>query len=198
MGAFATSIPAKSLDDFCAQFVSHHKESWPPAEGTLAREFAEQFQPKFLSPSEHIVEFASRLRIGVSFKALPDGMHGLNCSTEEETLVCLNDPEAFSGSREHTFFHELREIIEYRFRDLGFPTAQGLELERRAEQFATEVRIASLMKELGALFENAQAIEQTWKRWLAFAGVLVLALGMGAGCFLLPHFEENFPRSKSR
>lgn len=164
----------------------------------LAREFAEQFQPKFLSPSEWIVEFANRLEIRVLFEALPDEMHGLNCSTKEETLVCLNEPEAFSGSREHTFFHELREIIEYRLRDQGFPTAQGLELERRAEQFATEVRVASLMRELGPLFENAQAIEQTWKRWLAFAGVLILALGMGAGCFLLPHFEENFPRSKSR
>lgn len=193
MDALATTTPAESLTNFCATVISRHKEHWPPSEGTLAREFAEQFSPRLFLSAEQIIAFAKGMGIDASLKVLPDGIHGFNFSTTEQTIVNLSEEENVSGSREHTFFHELREIIEYRLGDQGFPTAQGLELEKRAELFAVEVRIASLMKDCGALFENAKAIEQTWKRWLAFAVLSVLVLGVGAGCFLLPHFEKQFP-----
>lgn len=198
METLATSAPVQALTDFCDAFLSRHNQHWPPAEGTLAREFAEQFSPRLFSSAGQIVEFARGLGIDASLKALPDGIQGFNGSTTEQTIIILSEQESVSGSREHTFFHELREILEYRFRDLGFPTAQGQELEKLAEQFALEVRMASLVKEFGPLFENAQGIEQTWKRWASFAGLLILTLGVGASCFLLPYFEKNLPAIKSK
>lgn len=188
-----TIAPSQSLTDFCAAFISRHKEHWPPDEGTLAQEFTERFPLGPLSRPEQIIAYAKGLGIDASLKVLPDEMHGFNCSIEEQAIVFLSEQESFPGSREHTLFHELREIMEYRFSDQGLPTAQGQELEKRAEQFATQVRIFGLMKEFGPLFDNAKAIEQTWKRVLAFVGLLTLTLGVGATYFLLPYFEEQFP-----
>lgn len=192
MDTLATITPAQPLTDFCTAFLSRHKEHWPPDEGTLAHEFAEQFPLRQFSSPEKIMVFAKGLGIDASLKALPDAMHGFNCSLEEQTIILLSEQEAFPGSREHTLFHELREVMEYRFHNLGYPTAEGPELEKRAEQFATAVRLFGMMKDLGPFFESAKALEQTWKRWLAIAGLLILALGVGAGYALLPYFEENF------
>lgn len=178
--------------------MANHSGNWPPAENTLAQEFAEQFSLKLLSSPERLIEFAKGLGIDASLGALPDEIRGLNCSMGERTVIVLSEQESFPGSREHTFFHELREIMEYQFRGAGCPTARGTELERRAEQFAGLVRMAICTREFGPLFEKAQAVERTWARVLAFAGLLILALGVGLGCALLPHFEENFPMSKSR
>lgn len=195
MDTLAAITPAQRLADFCTEFLSRHKEKWP-GEGTLAREFAERFPIGQLSNTEQIVAFAKELGVDASLDALPERIYGFNCSNGERTLVVLSEQEAFPGSREHTFFHELREIIEYRFREQGQPTASGAELEKRAELFATEVRLAQMMKMLGPLFADANAIEQTWKRWAAIAGIIALILGAGAACFLLPYFEEQFPRTR--
>lgn len=125
MDALATATPAQSLTHFCAAFISRHKEHWPLDEGTLAHEFAEQFPLRTLSRSEHIIAFAKDLGIDASLLALPEEMHGFNCSTEERTIVLLSEQEGFPGSHEHTLFHELREVMEYRFRDQGFRQHKG-------------------------------------------------------------------------
>ena len=191
--ALATITPALPLADFCTAFLSRHKEHWPPDEGTLAREFTERFPIGQLFNTEQIVLFAKELGIDASLAALPDGMHGFNCSMEGQSVVLLNEQEGVSGSREHTLFHEMREVMECHFRNQAYPTAQGQELERRAEQFAIAVRMFGMMKVLGPLFEDANALQQTWKRWLAFAFLLVLYLGVGIGYALLPYFEEHLP-----
>lgn len=196
MDSLTTITPTQPLADFCTEFLSCKKEKWPPGEGTLAREFTERFPIGQLSNTEQIVAFAKELGIHASLDVLPERMYGFNCSNGEQTLVVLSEQESFPGSREHTFFHELREIMECRFREQGQPTANGQELEKRAELFATEVRLAQMMKVLGPLFDDARTIEQTWKRWFAFAGIIALILGAGAACFFLPHFEEQFPRTK--
>lgn len=194
MDTLATITPALPLANFCTAFLSRHKEHWPSDEGTLAHEFAEQFPIRQLSNPEKILAFAQSLGIDASLAALPDGMHGFNCSMEGQSLVFLNEQEDFPGSREHTLFHELREVMEWHFREQGYPTAQGQELEKRAEQFATDVRLEHMMEKLGPLFDSATAVEQTWKRWLAFAVLIILVLGAGACCALLPYIEDNFPR----
>lgn len=196
MDTLATITPAPPLADFCAGFLSRHKEQWPPDESALAHEFIEQFPIGSLSRAEQMIAFAKDLGIDASLAALPNEMHGFNCATEKQTIVTLREDEGFPGSREHTFFHELREIMEYRFRDQGFSTAEGLELEKRAEQFAIAVRMLGLMKGLGPLIDGAKTIQQTWKRWLTVAGIVSLIVGAGAVCFLLPYFEQQFPRTK--
>lgn len=197
MDTLATITSPQPLVNFCTELLSCHKEHWPPDENTLAHKFIERFPIRQLSNAEQIIAFARELGIDASLGTLPDRVYGFNCSTGEQTLILLSEQEAFPGSREHTFFDELREIMEYCFHEQGHPIAKGAELEKRAERFATEVRLSRMMKVLGPLFDNANAIEQTWKRWLVFAGIIALILGAGAACFLLPYFEEQFPRTKS-
>jgi hypothetical protein len=196
MDTLETNIEAKSLRDFCAGVMLRHKENWPPNESTLAREFADQFLPELFSNPERIVAFAARLGIDASLKALPDGLHGVNCLAEEETVIILNEQEGFPGSREHTFFHELREIMEHRFRDQGWATVQGPDLEKHAEQFAAQVRLTILTKDLGRLVDGLQNVEASWKRCLGFVGIFILFLALGAGCALLPHLEDNLPAAR--
>lgn len=194
--ALATITPAQPLANFCTAFLSRLKEHWPPDESTLAHEFAEQFPIRQLSNPESILVFSKNLGIDASLGALPDVMHGFNCSLGEQSIILLREQETFPGSREHTLFHELREIMERHFRAQGYPTAQGQALEKRAEEFAIAVRMFGMMKVFSPLFEDAKAVEQSWKRWLALAGLIILALGAGACCALLPYLEENFPRPK--
>ena len=193
MDTLETNRETQALRDFCAGVRLRHRENWPPTESALAREFAEQFLPELFSNPERIVAFAARLGIDASLKALPDGLHGVNCSTEEETVIILSEQEGFPGSREHTFFHELREIMEYHFRDQGWPTVEDSELEKRAEQFAAQVRLTILTKNLGRLVDGLQNVEATWKRCLAGVGILIVFLALGCGCALLPHLEDNLP-----
>jgi len=89
MDPLETSTETQTPRDFCASVRLRHKENWPPTESTLAREFVEQFLPELFSNPERIVAFAARLGIDASLKALPDRVHGVNCSTEEETVIIL-------------------------------------------------------------------------------------------------------------
>jgi len=196
MDALVTEKPIDSLEQFCASVISRHRENWPPPETTLAHEFIEAFSPRSLTNTERILGFAKSLGIEASLSCLPEGMHGFNCSNEERTMILLSTEEAIPGSREHTFFHELREILEYRFRDQGCPIATGAALEKRAEQFATYVRMTTHGQEITQLFSGAAEIEQAWKRWLAFAGILAFTVGAGLCCALLPYCEENLRRKQ--
>lgn len=196
MNTLATITSIQRLTNFGTAFLSRHKEHWPPDEGTLAHEFTEQFPIRQLSSSEKIIDFTRELGIDAALATLPDGMHGFNCSMEGQSIVLLGEQEDFPGSREHTLFHELREVMECHFRERGYPTAQGQELEKRAEQFAIAVRMFGMMRVFSPLVEDAKAIEQAWKRWLAIGGLIILALGTAAGCALLPYLEDNFPKTK--
>lgn len=124
--------------------------------------------------------------------ALPDRMQGFNCATEGESLIVLAEQEGLPGSREDTLFHELREILESLFRDLGFLTVVGLELERHAEEFASKVRMVESARLCESLFEGARKLKAPWKRWLAYAGILGLALAENLSYILLPHPEDRF------
>lgn len=196
MDTLAPATPANALDGFCAAVISRYKGKWPPAETSLAQEFAERFGPKLFLNTKQMIEFAAALGINASFKALPDDLHGCNCSSDGQTIVILSEREAFAGSHEHTLFHELREVMEYRFHDQGWPTLESSELEKRAELFAKSVRMASLTREFGHYVECVQSIEETWKRWLAAVGVVIVALVVGLSCIMLPHFEKNSSRDK--
>src|SRR5215469_13252007 len=105
MDALATTVPTNVLDDFCAALLSRYKENWPPAETSLAKDFAERFAPELFPNTEQMIQFASRLGISVSFKPLPDDLHGCNCSCDGQTIVFLSEQPVFTGSHEHTLFH---------------------------------------------------------------------------------------------
>lgn len=187
----------KSLAAFCEEILSRHKSTWPPSEHVLAQGFMTQYSPKSLLGSSQVIEFSRRLGISASLAALPEGMHGLNCSMAGEAIILLKEKEEFPGSREHTFFHELREIMEYHFRDLGSPTLESTVLERHAEEFAVHVRMAQSFEMAKFFAESVEDIEARWKRVLGYVGIAAFMLVWCFGCALLPHLEDRFSRRDS-
>jgi hypothetical protein len=187
------SLHSDPLLPFCEGVVSRHANNWPPSEETLAREFLSQFPISPVPKPENLKEFGTRLGIEVSFRALPQELPGYNCSYDERKEIVIREKEGFPGVITHSFFHEVREIIEGIFVDLGHPTESGKQLEKRAEDFAREVRWNSGLNTLGPVIEEIRTIPSKWRRWGSFVLVLIFALSYGAGCALLPYFEDRIP-----
>lgn len=182
------------LQPFCTEFLSRHVNNWPPDEDTLARDFVSQFPVSSFLRREDVEKLCSSLDIGISFCALPSDLTGYNCSYADKKEIVLGEQEIVLGVMTHTCFHEIREIIERIFIDLGHPIALGNELEERAEQFATAVRINSMNKTLEFLIGEIANISSNWRRWGAYSLVFIGVLAHGAGCVLLPHFESRMAR----
>jgi len=182
---------------FCTEFLSRHRNNWPPSEDTLAREFLSAFPVSpFLTRAE-VEALCSGLRIEVSFRPLPSDFTGYNCKYGEKKEIVLGEKEAVLGVITHSCFHEIREIIEGVFNDLGHSIALGNELEERAEQFAVAVRMNSANQTFEFLLAEIDNISSTWRRWGSLILVSILYLGHGAGCILLPHFEGRMTRDNN-
>ena len=176
---------------YCKGVLSFHRDRWPPREDALAEQFLSSFPIPPFPTQEDLVQFGLTLGIEVSFRLLPPELAGHNGAYGNKKEITIGEKEIFPGVIAHSFFHELREIIEGVFIDLGFPTESGKQLETRAEHFAQIIRINSATKSLATSFEQIRDIESKWRRWGAILLVLVLAVGYGAGCALLPYFEDK-------
>jgi hypothetical protein len=94
-------------------------------------------------------------------------MRGFNYWHENTLSITMPIDGGCFISREHTLFHELRELLEHNFRDLGRPTSVGDALEARAEQFAACVRITMFLELSRELFKMAGGVRDPLKRLFA-------------------------------
>jgi hypothetical protein len=188
------SLGSNPLPDFCKAVISRHAENWPPSESALAHEFVERYSFDPFFTQDQLAQFSATLGIETSTAQLPERIGGFNCAFADKKLILLTETEAFPGGREHTFFHELRELLEYTFRDLQFPTVQGSDLERHAEVFAVQVRMVAALRVWGTFFKDAQNIQARWARWLVYSGIIGLALVHGLGCAMAPYAENQLSR----
>jgi hypothetical protein len=182
----------KNLRGFCATFCNKHTEHWPPDEHELAMEFVAYFGLPPLPKLDDYRALALRLAIEVSVAPLPAGLRGYNSRYKERNLIVIERLEGRagrSGIPEHTFLHELRELVEYEFRRQQRPTASGQELESRAEWFATAVRALAPMPLLKELGESALEMKGAW-RFLAVGLVVGFGVLHVLFSFLLPHHED--------
>jgi len=60
---------------------------------------------------------------------------------------------------EHTLLHDLREQLEYTFRDPKYGTSDDILPEAQAEEFASSVRLRLLQDLWTELAESAQHVE---------------------------------------
>ena len=196
MNSEADIQPPLTLPGFCQAVISKHASAWPPGEASLADEFLAFFQVEgflgFLRFAPE--ELCNKLGIRVTIRDLPQGLRGHNCAYEEKREIVIgavNGPAATLGSQEHTLFHELRELIEYEFQKLGYPTAVGSRLEERAESFASLVRSMAAMKGWGPVFQDFDK-QSGWAKF----GLILLGCGLLVTFFtyfMLPHWEDRWP-----
>ena len=197
MSDVTVEAPA-TLRNFCLTFVEKHPAKWPPDEHELAFEFVTYFGLPPLPQLKDYQELASRLAIDVAFAPLPEGLKGYNSHYEgrkQIVLERLQGPAEHIGISEHTFLHELRELIEYELRREGRPSASGQELEERAELFAKAVRT---LAPLPFLRDSAGTLLEAKSAWRFLGLGLLIGFGLihAATCFLLPHHEDYFRKMK--
>ncbi len=159
---------------FCKCGVARHSAHWPLEESALARDFIEFFAPGAMPTFQELTVLCTRLSIEVSTLQLSTGHSGLNCCYGEKRAIIISDAELLGWTKEHTLLHELREILEYEFRELGHPIAVKGDLEQRAELFAASVRMETAMDFWSELFKSASNVRVTWQRVVAY---VLLAVG---------------------
>ena len=187
------------LVTFCQSVVSKYVSQWPPEERKLADEFIAHFGLPKLGTFENQLKLCESLGIKASEANLPENLRGHNCCYGDQREIQIHNGEWSIITREHTLLHELREILEYIFRDMGYPTVQERgTLEVRAERFASCVETDVFGDMLKGIFQAATRIGSKWKRWGAF---FLLVLFGTAGLFsimMLPVFEEQIFDEDSR
>jgi hypothetical protein len=171
-----------------------HSDKWPVDELALAAEFVVYFGVPPMPRLTDFEDLARRLAIDLSVAHLPKGVSGYNCRYKERNSIVLEPLEGsakHAGIPEHTFLHEMRELLEYEFRQHEQATAHGADLESRAEQFASAVRIAAPMPLWTDMGKSALEIKSAW-RYVVVGLVIALATFHSLGCLLLPRHEEYF------
>jgi hypothetical protein len=191
-------VQRDEIAEFCQGVTSRHAEHWPITEDVLANEFLEFFgiQSLLLLTFQEVVQLChSRLRIQVSVRQMPTGFKGFNGSYRDRCEIVISTDQELPGMADlHTLLHELREVIEWKFETIGRPTAncENLNLEDRAELFATAVQIFAGCQMLPGLLESASEIKLRWLRISAYIGIFAGAAVYVFGCFSLPKLEDAF------
>ena len=199
--SMSSLIPASAdrIGDFCRSVIEQHSEGWPIAEPVLADEFVMFFGLNSFLVFEGMAEFCqSRLRIPVSLAPLPSEFRGFNDAYGENRRILISSNQDFPDAKLHSLLHELRELIEHGFHKLGCPTAEGHELEDRAEAFASSVQISAAIKKLPEFLDNASEIEKKWKRVGAYALIFVGAILYYFACANLPRMEDAFAEQRNK
>ena len=191
MPADPQQSPSDPLLTFCKDFLSSNIESWPPSESALAWAFVSHFPVSSFLLQSGVKELSARLGIDVSFRELPPDLAGFNSGYGGNREIVLSEIENPLGITTHTFFHEIRELIERIFIDLGHPTISPGEREKIAEQFAITVRMNSAFKESESSLENALEIPSDWLRWGSVAIISGFLLFQAFTHIVLPKYEAS-------
>ena len=185
-------VQSRALPDFCAAVVSQHGSAWPPTEDQLARDFLKHFGNARLDSYDAIVGWCGTVGIAVSTRELPHDLRGFNYRHESGMSIVLPIDGGWIISREHTLFHELRELLGGIFAYLGHPIGDRDELESRAEQFAACVRIAIVVESSKDFFQFAGDVKNPVGRVCAYGLVGALTVAAVVACAGIRQLEAQF------
>jgi hypothetical protein len=186
----ANTAQPKSLHTFTSDVVFRHAAAWPPSEQKLAEEFFDFFGSDSVGSFENLVGLCDSLGIEVSQAALPEELRGYHHWYEEKRVILVaHDGLILSG--QHTVLHELREILEHIFKELGYSTAEASLPESSADEFAVYVRVKASLQEWDFLFKAAQTVQSNWARRSAYVLIGLGAVITTLGFVLLPHLEDR-------
>jgi hypothetical protein len=140
------------LKAFCEGYISQHREKWPTSERQLAKAFVSHFDIPFVFRVSDLHDFLVQTNIELIERDLPSDLLGVNMcfGTKRQIRTSRNADHVRFGT--HTVLHEIREILEADFRELGFSTtnlSDLSDLDSRADDFSFGVDMctgtASLM-----------------------------------------------------
>lgn len=196
MSAEAIIIAPPTLVGFCQTVYQKHGSAWPPTEETLAGQFVQYFELKTLANLGELQEICDRLGIIFRIEQLPESLRGINYRYQEKREIVISDSQLLT--KEHTTLHELREIIEYEFRDLRTPVCTTEDKEERADSFAVSVRMCAFGKEIPGLIEHVGSIESKWPRRAAYCLLFVFIAIYVLGLTLTPHLEDIVEEKRTK
>ena len=187
-----------SLSGFCRTVVINCSANWPPSEETIAQEFVRFFQINGILNLETLEFICRNLEINVSQRQLPYPLRGHNCIYEGKREIVIGTVAGtaeYLGIREHTLLHEFRELIEYEFRKQEHSVAaSAVDLESRAELFATEARSLVSMKNWEWLLEGAANIQSRFWQVAAIVAVGILMMVHHFASLNLPRWEDQLTK----
>jgi len=190
------STPQQSGDSdrllsFCQKIVAQ-RDNWPPGEELLATEFIAFFGVTAFTHFGSLSQLCVELGILVSVRPMPNELRGHNAAYNGTRTITIAADERFPGVKEHTLLHELRELLEHTFVQLGTAIAVNHDdLETRAEHFACLVRSDLSQKMMFVGLKHAEQVERKWLRYGLYAGVVLCGIAMAASCLLLPILEDQ-------
>jgi hypothetical protein len=187
-----------TLSGFCKTVITNCSANWPPSEGTIVQEFVRFFEINEALNLETLESICRKLEINVSQQQLPYPLRGHNCHYQKKREIVVGTVSGtaeYLGITEHTLLHELRELIEYEFRKEGHPVAaSAVDLESRAELFASEVRSFASMKMWEWLLEGAASIESRFWQIVAIVAVGALMTVHHFSFLNLPQWEDQLTK----
>jgi len=187
----AESSPNDPLLAWCRAVAQQHAHQWPVPEPVLAASFVRSFGPDAFSTFQSICELCVRLGIDVSVRPMPPDIRGHNLFYENRRAIVVSEHQTFPGANEHTVLHEVRELVEHIFVELGVRTCSSMEeIEARAEEFASIARSEAFSNTLLVISTAAEEIEKKWARYGAYILIGVGGLAYLLGLWFLPALED--------
>ena len=186
---------------FCQDFIFRYHNSWPPDEQTLAREFVSYFRSFWFVTIGEIEKFCLATGIELTQKNITHDLLAVNFSFNGKRGIELDDRPQNLPIQTHTALHEIRELLEYTFCDLGSPITGRSEIEIRANEFASLVMISRIEREFAGLIETAVEIRPGFLKIGAFALLGAAAFAVIAQACLgptYPHLPSQSSDSQPR
>jgi hypothetical protein len=177
---------------FCRDFVSRYPEQ-RVTEALLATHFVLFFELPPIADISNLTEFCNSVGIALSKETLPPDLIGINGSVGNLRKIIISERVEDLCIQEHTLLHEIRELIEHVFRDLGSSISTPEEMEARASEFASFVMTSSYHSMFESWERDVAGIESPWQLILA-------ALIIGAAQMLVAvraHMSAHNPRLRT-
>ena len=177
---------------FGKSFISSHPVPWPPSERSLADYFVSYFKSSHFLTVADLELFCTVTEIELAVTTLPHDLLGINYSLNGKRSIELSAAPHDIQTRVPTVLHEIRELLEYTFRNLGRPTTNSEEIELRAEEFASSVMEFGGIRMICERVQNPNEMEAALRKGGSFALIAICALALITRTDrMCPHFEFN-------
>jgi len=163
------------LEEFCDRIAHHYSGKPQVAPEELAQDFSTSFRINLPITLDDQLVLAKRLGIRqVRFVPLSDEVGGLNARVGDVYAIRINELN-HRVRQEHTLFHEVFELIQHRLEEVmhSYRRYSKLDLERAADEFASNVFMPSESFLKDAFEKGLDVIELQTKYKRAYSSILI-------------------------